>query len=121
MSHSQLSPPLASRQFNGEVLLEEVASLRGQGVSQRALNDLASALSVRAQSTAREVSERLRHLASNRFADTPCLALLLNHWAAKLKTPADAAAVVDHFQRLVVLSAIISAVKQAAPSLRGSG
>jgi|APLak6261666879_1056058.scaffolds.fasta_scaffold01162_3 hypothetical protein len=117
---SQPSTPFASRELNGEVLLEELTDLRGAQIHQKHLNDLVVGLRDLQGVRVSEASQRLKHLAANRFSGTPALASLLVRWSAKLKAEADVPLLIAHFERLAVTSAIIGAVRRASDSLKGA-
>ncbi len=117
---SQPSTPFASRELNGEVLLEELADLRNAQVHQKHLSDLVVGLRDLEGVRVSEASQRLKSLAANRFSGTPALASLLVRWAAKLKVEADVPLLIAHFERLAVTSAIVSAVRRASESLKGA-
>lgn len=119
-ARSQPSSPFASRELNGEVLLEELADLRSAQVPQKNLNDLVVGLRDLEGVRVSEASMRLRQLAQNRFSGTPALASLLVRWAARLKSEADVPLLLAHFERLAVTAAIISGVRRAADSLKGA-
>jgi hypothetical protein len=111
------SAPFASRTFNGEQLLDELADLRSGLVSQNDLNELHHELRALQPARTSEVVSRLRVLASGRFAQSP-VGALLTRWAQRLKTPTDASLLMGHVGRLAVASALLSAVRQAAPRLK---
>ena len=117
---SQPSTPFASRELNGEVLLEELADLRNAQIHQKQLSDLVMGLRDLEGVRVSEASQRLKSLAANRFSGTPALASLLARWAAKLKVEADVPLLIAHFERLAVTSAIVSAVRRASESLKGA-
>lgn len=112
---SGLSPPFAHREFNGETLLEELRDLRQAAVPQRQLDDCALAMRPMRGTAPSELSARLKQLAQSRFGAQPEVAGLLVRWAAKVKTPDDVTALCQHFERLAMASALISAM------YRGSG
>jgi hypothetical protein len=116
---SQPSTPFASREFNGEVLLEELSDLRNGQVAQKTLGDLVVGLRDLEGVRVSEAAQRLRQLAANRFSSTPALASLLVRWAAKLKVEADVPLLISHFERLAVTSAIVASVRRAGDSLKG--
>jgi hypothetical protein len=112
-----LSPPFASREFNGEVLLEELDELRHAQVKQQALNDCALAMRDIGGRRAQEASLRIKSLAQNRFSQQPALGSLLTRWSLKLKSDEDVAALVSHFERVAFLSAMISSVMRGQERL----
>lgn len=120
-THTQLSPPFASRELNGEVLLDCLDELRGAQVNQQHLNDCATALHDLRGARVPDAVARLKHLAANRFAAQPALASLLVRWAQKLKGEADVAALVAHLERLALTAAVLSALRRAAARLPQSG
>lgn len=111
------SGPLANRELNGEVLLDELAELRQAQVTQRDLNDCA--LGVRELSGVRvaEAQSRLKALATGRFAQQPALAGLLVRWAAKLKSEVDVPLLTSHLERLAMTSAVVSALRRGQDRL----
>jgi hypothetical protein len=117
----QPSPPFASREFNGEVLLDELDELRNAQLAQKHLTDVVLGLRDVSSLRVSDACLRLKQLASNRFAGQPALASLLVRWAAKLKTEADVLALVGHFERLALTSAIVSALRRGAERLPKAG
>lgn len=113
------SAPFASRELNGEVLLEELADLRQAQVQQRHLNDCALNLRGLDGLPVAEAGQRLRQLASNRFSGQPALASLLVRWATKLKSDADVPLLVSHLERLAMTAALVTALRRAADRLPG--
>lgn len=118
---AQPSPPFASRELNGEVLLEELADLRNAQVQQRHLNDCITGLRDLEGVRVSEAAARLKQLASNRFAGQPALASLLVRWAAKLKTEVDVPLLVSHLERLALTSAIVTAMRRGSERLPKGG
>lgn len=114
------STPFASRELNGEVLLEELTDLRGAQIHQKHLNDLVVGLRDLEGVRVSEAAQRLKHLAANRFSGTPALASVLVRWAGKLKAEADVPLLIVHFERLAITAAIVGAIRRAADSLKGS-
>lgn len=114
------STPFASRELNGEVLLEELTDLRGAQILQKHLNDLVVGLRDLEGVRVSEAAQRLKHLAANRFSGTPALASVLVRWAGKLKAEADVPLLIAHFERLAITAAIVGAIRRAADSLKGS-
>lgn len=108
-----LSPPFASRELNGEVLLEELSDLRDSRVGTQHLIDCA--LAVRAIRNVRvsEAMVRIKQLAGGRFQSQPALAALLMRWAAKLKTEADVTALTGHLERMALTSSLLGAIRRA--------
>ena len=117
----QPSAPFASRELNGDVLLEELTDLRTAQVQQRHLNDAVIGLQDLAGARVSEASARLKSLASNRFAGQPALASLLVRWAAKLKSELDVPMLVSHFERLALTSALVTALRRGAERLPKGG
>src|SRR5262249_40109096 len=99
-SRAQLSAPFANREFNGEVLLEELADLRMAHVQQKALNDCALGLKELSGARVSEATARIKQLAAGRFAAQPAMASLLVRWAGRLKAEVDVPLLVGHFERL---------------------
>lgn len=120
-SRSQPSPPFASRELNGEVLLEELADLRNAQVQQRHLNDCV--LNLRGLEGVRvsEAAARLKQLASNRFSGQPALASLLVRWAARLKSEVDVPLLVSHLERLALISALVTTLRRGSERLPKGG
>lgn len=119
-ARSQPSTPFASREFNGEVLLEELTDLRNAQVAQKTLGDLVVGLRELEGGRVSEAAQRLKQLAANRFSSTPALAALLVRWAARLKVEADVPLLISHFERLAITSAIVASVRRAGDSLKGA-
>jgi hypothetical protein len=120
-SKPQPSTPFASREFNGEVLLDELDELRNAQLAQKHLTDVVLGLRDVAGLRVADACLRIKHLATNRFAGQPALASLLVRWAAKLKTDADVQALVGHLERLAVTSAIVAALRRGAERLPKGG
>lgn len=118
---SQPSTPFASRELNGEVLLEELSDLRNAQVPQKLLSDLVGGLRDLEGVRVSEAAQRLKQLAANRFSATPSLASLLVRWSAKLKVEADVPLLISHFERLAITAAIVASVRRASDSLKGGG
>jgi hypothetical protein len=104
-----------SRELNGEVLLDELDELRGGQVSQRQLDECANALRSLKEGSAPRVAASIRELAAHQYADAPSLGSLLRRWATRLKHDVDAPLLVAHFERLAMVSAVVSALQRAAP------
>jgi hypothetical protein len=120
-SRTQPSAPFASRELNGEVLLEELAELRSAQVQQRHLEDCVLHLRGLAGVRVSEATARLKQLASNRFAGQPALASLLVRWAWRLKGEVDVPLLVGHLERLALTSALITALRRGAERLPRGG
>jgi hypothetical protein len=117
----QPSAPFASRELNGEVLLEELADLRNAQVQQRHLNDCIVNLRGLEGVRVSEAAARLKQLASNRFAGQPALASLLVRWAARLKNEVDVPLLVSHLERLAMTSALLTALRRGNERLPKGG
>ncbi|MHB8876359.1 MAG: hypothetical protein ACYC8T_21920 [Myxococcaceae bacterium] len=117
----QVSAPFASREFNGELLLEELESLRDAQVRQGQLNDCVLALGQLEGLRGSEAAVRIRQLASGRFQGQPALASLLVRWAARLKTEVDVPQLTSHLRRLALTSALVGAMRRGAERLSGKG
>lgn len=120
-ARTQPSTPFVSREFNGEVLLEELAELRDARVHQKNLVDLVAGLRDLSGARVSEASQRLTQLAANRFMAYPVLSSLLVRWAKRLKTEADVPLLVGHLERLALLSATVGALRRAAEQLPKGG
>jgi hypothetical protein len=117
-------PPSAAfshRELNGEVLLDELEELRSSQVHQKHLNDCAAGLRDLMGLRASVASQRLKQLATNRFAGQPALGSLLIRWAGKLKHDADVPVLLGHLERLALTSAMVSAVRRSSERLDGAG
>ncbi len=114
----QPSTPFASREFNGEVLLEELTDLRNAQVPLKHLSELVLGLRDLQGVRVSEASQRLTQLAANRFSGTPALSSLLVRWAKRLKVEPDVPLLIAHFERLALTAAIVSSVRRAAESLK---
>lgn len=117
----QASPPFASRELNGQVLLEELAELRQAQVQQRHLDDCVANLRDLSGVRVSEAGARLRQLASGRFGSQPALARLLVQWAQKLRSEADVPLLVAHLQRLAIASAVLGALRRGTERLTRGG
>jgi hypothetical protein len=113
--------PFASRELNGEHLLDELAELRSAQVSQRHLDDLARALHELEGTRVPEAVAQLKQLATNRFAAQPAIASLLVRWSSKLKSEVDVGLLVGHLERLTLVSAILGALRRGAERLPKGG
>ncbi len=120
-TRAQPAPPFASRELNGEVLLEELSDLRGAHVQQRTLNDAVQGLSELGTARVTEAITRIKQLAAGRFAGQPAMAELLVRWAARLKTEVDVPLLVAHFERLAMTAAALHALRKAADRLPQGG
>lgn len=107
----QPSTPFASREFNGELLVQELDDLRMLSV--RHLSDVALALRDLMGVRATEASQKLQQLAIGRFSSPPPLAALLKLSAKKLKVDADVPLLISHFERLAITAAITNAISRA--------
>jgi hypothetical protein len=114
-----LSAPFAARELNGEMLLEEVATLRGRGVPQSALEYCAASLARSAGAGAAQVPDTVQQIASSGGRCPSPLAHLVAAWARKVRTDDDAVALADHFSRVARVAALLPALVQA--SERGGG
>ena len=117
----QVSAPFASRELNGELLLEELEQLRDAQIRQNALNDCALALQELDGLRVNEAAVRIRQLAGSRFQGQPALASLLVRWAARLKTEVDVPHLTSHLRRLALTSALIGAMRRGADRLGARG
>ncbi|MBL8919786.1 MAG: hypothetical protein JNJ54_13040 [Myxococcaceae bacterium] len=117
----QPSAPFASRELNGELLLDELVDLRNAQVAQKHLDDLVRALHELEGSRAAEAVVRLKQLAANRFSSQPAVASLLVRWAAKLKSEVDVGLLVAHLERLALVSAMLGALRRGAERLPKGG
>lgn len=115
------SPPFVHREFNGEVLLDELAELRGARVRQPELVEIAREIAqLRGRSPAQAASG-LAELARGRFASPRELSALLTQWGKKVRSGADVELLAGHFQRLALAGALVSALRSAAEALPGGG
>lgn len=114
---TQPSPPFASRELNGEVLLEELSELMQAQIAQRHLDDCVAGMRDLGGTRASEAASRLKHLAANRFSSQPALGRLLVEWAGKVKTEADVPLLKAHFFRLAMASAVLGALRRGAERL----
>ncbi len=113
---SQPSSAFASRELNGEVLLDELNELRQGQVPQRPLDECARALQ-KLNGPTSQCAATVRHLASSRFAGYPALVSLLRRWATRLKTEADGPLLAAHFERLAISAAVINSLRGASEGL----
>jgi hypothetical protein len=109
-----LSAPFAARELNGEMLLEEVATLRERSVPQTALEYCAASLARTATHGAAEVPDTVQQLVSSGARCPSPLAHLVAAWARKVRTDDDALALADHFSRLARVAALLPALVQAS-------
>lgn len=114
------SAPFASRELNGEVLLDALAELRNAQVGQQQLNDCVGALRELQGARLGEVTLRLRALAG-RFPGQPALASMLVRWAGRLKSEADVPLLLGHLERLAVASALIAALRRGQERMPRGG
>ncbi len=103
------------------MLLDELEELRTSQVHQKHLSDCALGLRDLIGLRAGEASQRLKQLATNRFAGQPALGSLLIRWAGKLKSDADVPLLLGHLERLALTSAMLSAVRRSSERLDGVG
>ena len=115
----QVSAPFASREFNGELLLEELDQLREAQVRQKHLNDCVAALRRLEGLRVAEASAQIRQLAMGRFQQQPALASLLVRWALRLRSELDLPQLTSHLSRLALTAALISAMRRASDRLSG--
>jgi hypothetical protein len=113
-----LSAPFASRELNGEVLLEELSDLRDSRIGSQHLIDCALAVRQIRNVRVSEAMVRLKQLAGGRFQTQPALAALLMRWAAKLKTETDVTALTGHIERMALTSSLLSAIRRAQEQQR---
>lgn len=118
---AQPAPPFANRELNGEVLLEELSELRTAQVHHKQLVDCVAGLRELSGVRASEATQRIKHLATSRFAQQPALAGLLVRWAARLKSDVDVPLLLGHFERLAMVGATTSALRRAAERLPRGG
>lgn len=116
-ARAQVSLPFASRELNGEVLLDELTDLRTAQVAQQHLTEVAVALRSLQGAHPPEAQALLRQLAAGRCSGQPSLAALLVRWSAKLKSELDVPALVSHFERLALTSLLLSALRRGAERL----
>lgn len=112
------STPFASRELNGEVLIEELNDLRNAQVPNKLLSDLVVGLRDLHGVRVSEAALRLTQLAANRFSGTPALSSLMVRWSKKLKVEADVPLLVSHFERLAIAAAVVASVRRATESLK---
>jgi hypothetical protein len=117
----QVAPPFANRELNGEVLLEELSELRNAQVHQRQLVDCVSSLRELQGVRASEARDRIKQLATARFAQQPAMANVLVRWAGKLKSDVDVPLLIGHFERIAMVSACLSALRRASDRLPKGG
>ncbi|MGV3622311.1 MAG: hypothetical protein ACO1OB_15950 [Archangium sp.] len=117
-AQTQPSTPFASRELNGEVLIEELNDLRNAQVPSKLLSELVVGLRDLQGVRVSEAAQRLSHLAANRFSATPALSSLLVRWSKKLKVEADVPLLVSHFERLAITAAVVASVRRASESLK---
>ena len=117
VARAQPSAPFASRELNGEVLLEELAELRRGNVHARHLGDLVAGLRGLDDARIDAAQARLRQLAQSRFAGQPAVAALLTRWTKKLKAAPDVPLLVAHFERLALTAALVPALVRAQDRL----
>lgn len=109
-----MSAPFASRELNGDVLLDELADLRLAKVQQKQLNECVAALRPLAKEPVSVAVRRLKHVSSAAQAEHPTLGRLLAQWGNRLKHDGDVAALVGHFERLATVSAVVGALRRSA-------
>jgi hypothetical protein len=109
-SQTPLSLAFSARELNGEVLLAEVALLRRQGVAPASLQKLSNLLSRSRKKPQGLDAQALRDIAE-RQTENAALSSLLHRYADKVRHPADAAALVDHFHRLAQAAALLAVLR----------
>ncbi len=104
VARAQPSSAFLGREFNGEVLVQELEDL--QLLPARTLSELAASMSMLSQLALPQAQARLTQLAQGQ---SPALANLLKQYAKRVKHDADVVQLVSHFQRLAVTAALASA------------
>lgn len=112
----QPSTPFASREFNGELLVQELGDLHALTVRQ--WSEVALAMRDLMGVRAGEAGQKLQQLATGRFASPPPLAALLKLSAKKLKVDADVPLLISHFERLAITAAITHVISRAGSPKR---
>ena len=120
-SRSHASAPFVSRELNGELLIDELVELRAGQVPQKTLNEVVGGLRDLQGVRPAEAAATLKQLASSRFSGQPALAALLVRWAGRLKSELDVPLLVGHLERLVVTSALVTALRRASDTLPRAG
>ncbi len=115
-SNTGASTPFRHRELNGELLLAELASLRAAAVTQSELNALAAGCQAWASLS---VLVAAKALVQQGGTTSVALGRFVEEWAKKLKHPPDVALLAEHFERLAMTSACISALRRAAATGRG--
>ncbi len=110
----------AHREFNGEILLEELQQLRDAQVRQKQLDDCANVVRSLPGMRVDTAQQRLRQIADGRFQSQPALANLLVRHGSKLRTDSDVAALALHFRRLALTSALIGAIRRGSDRIVGA-
>lgn len=116
-----LSPPLAARELNGQLLLEELMDLREGQVRSALLASCARELKAQRGMDAAAFKKHLLSLADGRFAEQAALAKLLRSWAQRVSGPADVHVLASHFERLALTSALLTALHYGRARLLGGG
>lgn len=114
VSAPALSPPFANREFNGEVLLAELTQLRAAQVPVGRLSEAHLALRESERVELASWPTHLRNIAVTRLSGAPAVAGLVAMWVGRVKSNEDRRAVIEHFERLAVTAAILSAVREVA-------
>ena len=104
----------AHREFNGEILIEELEQLRDAQVRQKQLDDCANVLRSLSGMRVSAAQRRVQQIADGRFQSQPALANLLVRLSSKLRNESDVAALVLHFRRLALASALIGAIRRGS-------
>ncbi len=117
----KVSAPFASREFHGELLLEELEALREGGVRPKHLYACAAAMRQLEGLKAAVAAARLKKLAAEKFREPSALGSLLVRWSVRLKTEGDVLQLSSHLRRLAVTSALLLAMRQGADRLKPKG
>jgi hypothetical protein len=118
-----LSAPFAHREFNGETLLSELRRVRMAQLSQKQLNEAVTALQPLVDAPVAQFAELLRRIQRERLGSHAPIVALLREWAPKVKSEGDARALVNHFRRLALTSAVLDGMRVASarlPESKGS-
>jgi hypothetical protein len=116
---SQVSPPFAARELNGERLLEELGELAENGVTQGRLEACVMALRTLGRGSPSTATAEIRAVATDEFGDTPGLSRMLLSWAAKVRSEDDIPILLDHFERMALVAALAAAARRANRRLVG--
>ncbi len=115
------SAPFRNREFNGDLLLSELAQLRSSSVSQSTLSATSKTLTTFRDLQAADAARYILRLAEGLDPTEVALARLLKEWARKLKAKPDVVLLAAHFEKLALTSSLLSSLRGLQSTLRNRG